>query len=70
MSAISPAAGSVNLRFQAMSGAVCQVQYTPTLNPPQWQTLASVTADANGNVSLSDQPPPNTPSRFYRAVIR
>lgn len=67
---ISPAAGTVNLQFQTRPGAICLVQYTPSLNPPQWQTLASVTAGANGNVSVSDQPPANTPSRFYRAVVR
>lgn len=62
------AAGTISLQFHAASGTVCRVQYTPTLNSPQWQTLGSATADANGNVAMTDQPPANTPSRFYRAV--
>ena len=67
---VSPVAGTVNLQFHALPGAVCQVQYTPSLNPAQWQTLANATADTNGNVTLADQPPANTPSRFYRAVLQ
>jgi len=64
----SMVAGTVTLQFHAAPGTVCQVQYTPTLNSPQWQTLGSATADANGNVTITDRPPGNTPSRFYRAV--
>jgi hypothetical protein len=65
----SPVAGTVNLQFHAAPGTVCQVQYTPSLNSPQWQTLGSATADTNGNVTMTDRPPGNTPSRFYRAAI-
>jgi hypothetical protein len=62
-------AGRVNLQFQAPSGTLCQVQYTTSLNPVQWQTLGSATADSNGNVTMSDCVTTNTPCRFYRAVI-
>jgi hypothetical protein len=46
--------GTASLHFLAATGAVCRVEYTPTLNPPQWQTLNSATAYANGNITLSD----------------
>jgi len=65
----SVVAGTVTLQFHAAPGTVCQVQYTPSLNSPQWQTLGSATADANGNVTMTDRPPGNTASRFYRAVV-
>ena len=64
----SPVAGAVKLQFHAVPGTLCQVQYTPSLNPAQWQVLGSATADANGNVTVNDRPPANTPGRFYRAV--
>jgi hypothetical protein len=64
----SPVVGTVKLQFHAVPGTLCQVQYTPSLYPAQWQLLASATADANGNVTLNDRLPANTPSRFYRAV--
>jgi len=63
-----PVQGMMNLQFRAAPGTVCRVQYTPTLSPPQWQTLGSATADSNGNITMTDQPPANTPARFYRAV--
>jgi len=66
----SPAKGTINLQFHATPGTLCQVQYTPSLNPPQWQTLGSATADTNGNVAFTDRPPANTPCRFYRAVAK
>jgi hypothetical protein len=65
----SPVRGTMNLHFRAAPGSVCQVQFTPSLNPPQWQTLGSATADANGNITISDQGAGNASSRFYRAVI-
>jgi hypothetical protein len=64
----SAVAGTVSLQFHATPGTVCRVEYTPSLNPAQWQTLGSVTADSNGNVMMTDQPPANTSSRFYRAL--
>ena len=68
LTAASVVAGTVTLQFHAAPGTLCRVQYTPSLQAPQWQTLGSATADGNGNVTMTDQPPGNTPSRFYRAV--
>jgi hypothetical protein len=64
----APVAGTVNLQFHAVPGTICRVEYTPSLTPARWQTLGSATADSNGNVTITDQVPGNTPSRFYRAV--
>lgn len=61
--------GTMSLHFLATTGAVCHVEYTPTLNPPQWQTLGGATADDNGNVTLTDPLDENTPTRFYRTVL-
>jgi hypothetical protein len=62
------ARGTITLQFHAASGTVCRVQYTPSLNSPQWQTLGSATADTNGNIAMTDPVSGKTPSRFYRAV--
>ncbi|HXR05021.1 MAG TPA: fibronectin type III domain-containing protein, partial [Verrucomicrobiae bacterium] len=64
----SVVSGTVTLQFHATPGAVCRVQYTPSLNPPRWQTLGSATADGSGNVTMTDQPPAGVRSRFYRAA--
>jgi hypothetical protein len=64
----SVVAGTVTLQFHAAPGTVCRVQCTPSLRTPRWRTLGSATADNNGNVTITDQPPGNISSRFYRAV--
>jgi hypothetical protein len=64
-----PAGATMNLQFEAAPGSACHVEYTPSLTPPQWQTLASATADTNGNVMISDPLAGNPPTRFYRAVL-
>jgi len=61
--------GTASLHFRAPTGAVCHVEYTPTFQPIQWQTLASATADANGNVILTDPLIGRPPSRYYRVAV-
>jgi hypothetical protein len=61
--------GSVSVKFQAATNATCHIEYTPTLNPAQWQTLGNATADASGNVIISDPLTGNPATRFYRAVV-
>lgn len=65
----SPSGGTMNLQFRAAPGSFCLIQYTPTLNPAQWQILGSAMADANGNIVMTDATAGNSPSRFYRAVL-
>jgi hypothetical protein len=66
---VSRVAGTLNFQIHAAPRTVCWLQYTPTLNKPQWQSLGAVVADINGNMTISDRPPANTPSRFYRTII-
>jgi len=66
---VSVVAGTLNFQFKAAPLTVCWLQYTPTLDKPQWTTLGIVAADLNGNITISDKPPAKTPSRFYRTVI-
>ncbi|HTY86973.1 MAG TPA: fibronectin type III domain-containing protein [Candidatus Acidoferrum sp.] len=61
--------GTMNLRFQAPTGAVCRVEYAPTLNPAHWQSLGSLLADTNGCVAATDPLTNRPPTRFYRAVV-
>lgn len=60
--------GTAALQFRTAPGAVCSVQYTPSLLNPQWQTLATITADANGLITVMDPLASHAPARFYRAV--
>jgi len=60
---------TMNLQFRAAPGSACRVEYTPSLNPTQWQTLGSATADADGNVILLEGLPGNLLTRFYRAAL-
>ena len=61
--------GVMNIQFQVTPGAGCSVEYTPSLNPPNWQFLTSAVADTNGLVSIYDTIDPTQPTRFYRGVI-
>jgi hypothetical protein len=60
---------TMSLHFLAATGAVCHVEFTPTLNPPQWQTLSNATADVNGHVTLTDPLSGHPPARFYRTAL-
>jgi hypothetical protein len=60
---------TMSLHFLAAPGTVCRVLYSPTLNPPQWQSLVGATADANGNVTATDPLSGNPPARYYRSVL-
>ncbi len=65
----NPTGAALNLKFQAAPGSLCHVEYTTSLNPPQWQTLSSGTTDTNGNVTISDPLAGDPQSRYYRAAL-
>ena len=58
----------VGIRFQTSPLAPCRIEWTSVLNPPDWQTLEEVTADANGNIVVTDSPADHPEGRYYRAV--
>jgi len=61
--------GSVHLRFDGIPGRTYAIQYTEDLGNPQWQTLASVTADSFGIFTYVDLPPNGSATRYYRAAL-
>src|SRR4030095_16725739 len=60
--------GSYRLRFSGIPNRFCIIQYTPTLNPPNWLTLVSGTSDPFGVFQYTDTPPGGTVSRWYRSL--
>jgi hypothetical protein len=61
--------GSFRVLFDGMPGQSYQIQYTPSLENPSWQTLATTTADSLGRYEYVDMPPSGLP-RIYRSVAQ
>ena len=59
---------TMSIQFRAAAGALCRVECASTLTSPQWQTLGTATADANGNVLINDPASGRPALRFYRAL--
>lgn len=59
--------GVLNIQFLVSPGAACQVEYTPTLNPPAWTVLTNTVGDSSGLVSITQLM--NGPQGFYRALV-
>ena len=65
---ITFAGDSVQIQFAADAPYAYEVQYTPTLTPPAWQTLTNVTAKfASFDASVSDSVT-NGSQRVYRVM--
>jgi autotransporter-associated beta strand protein len=60
ISSVTAGAGS----FYGVPGTSYTVQYTDDLESPDWQTLTTVTTDANGLASFTDPAPPEG-ERYY-----
>jgi hypothetical protein len=60
--------GTMSISFRVAPGAGCHVEYTDTLNPPNWIVLATAVGDSNGLVTITD-PVSATGGRFYRGVV-
>jgi hypothetical protein len=60
--------GSYRIRFHGIPGREYTIQYSDSLAPANWQTLASIVADAQGRGEAMDTPPPGVTSRYYRTV--
>lgn len=59
--------GSSRLTFGGIAGRSYTIEFTGTLDPDDWQPLATSQADAQGVFEFLDTPPPGTTRRFYRA---
>jgi hypothetical protein len=64
-----PTNGTMKVCFQAGTNTACHIEYSNSIQPLQWQTLTSATADVNGNVSIIDPLIGKPPSRYYRVVV-
>jgi hypothetical protein len=62
--------GSYQITGSGIPGDTYRVQYSDSLAPANWQFLTgiSLTADAGGNFSFTDNSGDNSPTRFYRTV--
>ena len=60
--------GTMQVQFRGPAGGTCIVQYTDSLDAPNWQVLGSAVAAADGSVAIDDPGISSTGMRFYRAV--
>jgi hypothetical protein len=68
LSLAKQANGSMRVQLKSAIGSQCRIQYASSIVSPQWQTLTTATADANGNISVIDPLTGRPPMRFYRAI--
>jgi hypothetical protein len=61
--------GTVTVSFKVAPNAACHVEYTDTLNPPNWQLLTTATGNSDGAVTVPDTTPAPGGCRFYRAAV-
>jgi hypothetical protein len=60
--------GSVRMIFNGAPNVTYRVQGTESLSPPDWQDLATMTADPFGTYIYTDWPATNGPARYFRSV--
>ena len=60
--------GQYKLRFNGIPDRAYSIQFSASLQSPNWQYLNTGTADSLGVYEYIDTPPQGTPSRFYRSV--
>jgi len=60
--------GTFRIIFAGVPWRIYTVQYTGSLEQPNWQSIATNTADSYGLFVYDDTLPQGTPSRFYRSV--
>jgi hypothetical protein len=65
---VNPGDGSIQLTFDGIPGYAYRLEYAEDLSHPNWQTLATQTADGYGVCQFVDWSLTNAPMRFYRAV--
>ncbi len=62
--------GAREISFRVAPEAVCRVEYTDTLTPPNWNLLTTAMGDSNGVVTISDPVVGAGGCRFYRGVVQ
>ena len=62
--------GVMQVQFRGPAGGICRVEYTDSLDVPDWRVLGSAVAGADGSVAVSDHDVSPTGMRFYRAVYQ
>jgi hypothetical protein len=60
--------GFVRLNFSGIPGRTYTTQFSDTLAPANWQTLATRTAGVLGEFTCTDRPPGDPGTRFYRTL--
>lgn len=60
--------GGNRLLGDGIPGLAYTIEYSAGVNPANWLPLTSVVPDATGAFEFIDQPPANSPARFYRTV--
>jgi hypothetical protein len=71
ITSITRSPGGIVLKWSAPSGGNAQVQWTPSLRPPVWNTFTNVVTPINGIGTFTDdgsQSGGMGPARFYRLV--
>lgn len=59
--------GSFRVRFAGIPGYEYTIQTTPTLEPAQWQSIGTATADSTGAIHFTHSPP-SAVSGYYRII--
>jgi hypothetical protein len=60
--------GSVRVSFDSVPGLTYRIQYTESLFTPDWQDVATQTADEYGVCEYIEWASTNAPAGFYRSV--
>jgi hypothetical protein len=61
--------GSYRIRFDGIPGFTYRIEYTQNLEPADWKTLGSETANQVGLFEIVDTPPQGAGPRFYRSAF-
>ena len=62
--------GDMCINLNGSPGTTWGIQYAASVGNPQWTTFATVIANATGDAAVTNSPPNNSSSRFYRAQLQ
>lgn len=60
--------GASRIQFQGIAARGYTIQYTDSIQTPNWLTLGPGVADATGRFAFTDTPTNGAPPRFYRST--